>query len=65
MFHDTSQCETLYTVYVVELMVRDVFIDEDEETTTVCAVVTGRYDNMDENITVTLNFTDSQLAGIL
>ena len=54
----------LFIVYVVELMVSDVYLDEDEETTTVCAVMTGRYDSMDENITVTLNFTDSQLAGI-
>lgn len=54
----------LFIVYVVELMVSDVYLDEDEETTTVCAVITGRWDSMEDNITVTLNFTDSQLAGI-
>ena len=50
-------------VYAVELSTNNVYVDEGGETIAVCAVVTGRYDHMDENITVTLRFTDSPLAG--
>ena len=41
-----------------------VSVNETGGTTSVCAALTGRYDNiLDNNITVTLTFTDSPLAG--
>ena len=53
-------------MYRVELSVSTTYIEEDDEETdvNVCAVLTGRYDSLAQDVSVTLSFMDSQSAGI-
>ena len=50
-------------VYAVKLIDSAVSVDEAGGTMPVCAVLTGSYEGIIDNITVTLRFTDSLLAG--
>ena len=52
-------------MYAVKLIENAVSVDEAEGTVPVCAVLIGRYDGIIDNITVTLHFTDSLLAGTI
>lgn len=53
-------------MYEVELSVSNVyFYEENDETVNVCTVLTGRYDNPQDVVSVILSFTDSLLAGIM
>ena len=47
----------------MELSESDVYVTEAEGTASVCARIIGKYNYVAENITVTLSFKDSLLAG--
>ena len=51
-------------MYAVKLIENAVSVDEAEETVPVCAALIGRYDRIIDNITATLRFTGSLLAGM-